>query len=356
MGEDDANGALPFEPAEYEARREGLVDIIEMHGLDALVLTSPASLVHFSGLSGVPGGVVATRDAILTIVPDGQAGRPGHGEIAAHDGRKPDGFWEAVAAMLGTGKAVGVEAGHLTMVGADMLSHHLAPRQGMDVAPAIRSQRAVRGPAEIAFLRLLASAAQAGLGAIAGAAGDGLREIDLARAGEAAMVEALVREFPALPPGESRACVAVGRGGGAGQPCSTARRIATRDTLAISCRAILAGHAVSARRWVAPDDAVAAARRTARGAALAAIRPGATVEIVEAAVDAALDGLSGAARVAAPVLELDGGVVPEPVPKTGLEAGMVLSLSVHLRMGAGAAWQISEPVLVTETGADLLTG
>ncbi len=49
--------ALPFADEEYHARLAGLREIMEMHGLDAVVMTSMHNIAYYSGfLTAVSGG------------------------------------------------------------------------------------------------------------------------------------------------------------------------------------------------------------------------------------------------------------------------------------------------------------
>lgn len=362
MDSTETAGAAPFDAAEFAARHAALTDILDMQGLDALVLTAPASLAHLAGLDGLAGGLIVTRDEVVAVVPEAQAGRAGRAgpcRVLAQDARLPDGFWQAAAAMLGKGLAVGVEAGAMTMVAAEMLAHHLGPRRGVDVAPAVRACRALRSPAEIALLRQLAGAADRGLAAIVAAAGDGAREIDLARMGEAAMTAGLAMLFPGQAT-TVRAFVTSGAGTDGDRVPPGPRRIGPGDLLGMVCVAAMAGSAASVGRTRIPGGGTGpqadglAALAAARQAGLAAIVPGATAAGVEAAIDACLaaDG-QARARVAAPALMLGGGPGPEPLGDLALEPGMVVILSPFLRLPKGGL-RSEEMVLVTETGAEPL--
>ncbi|PTE19423.1 creatininase, partial [Cereibacter changlensis JA139] len=72
--------ALPFEPEEYEARLEGLRDLMEMHELDAVVLTSMHNVAYYSGFLycsfGRPYACVVTASDCTTISAGIDAGQP----------------------------------------------------------------------------------------------------------------------------------------------------------------------------------------------------------------------------------------------------------------------------------------
>ena len=62
---------LPFSAEEYEDRIAGLRDVMELHGLDAVVLTSMQNIAYYSGFLycsfGRPYGLVVTKDQSITI-------------------------------------------------------------------------------------------------------------------------------------------------------------------------------------------------------------------------------------------------------------------------------------------------
>ena len=64
---------LPFGPDEYEDRLAGLRDIMEMHSLDAVVLTSMHNVAYYSGFLycsfGRPYACVVTKDECITALP-----------------------------------------------------------------------------------------------------------------------------------------------------------------------------------------------------------------------------------------------------------------------------------------------
>ena len=107
---------LPFAAAEYEARLEGLRDIMEMHDLDAVVLTSMHNIAYYSGFLycsfGRPYGLVVTKGESVTISAGIDAGQPWrrcHGDNLTYTDWQRDNFWRAVAHVAGEGRAVGVE-------------------------------------------------------------------------------------------------------------------------------------------------------------------------------------------------------------------------------------------------------
>ena len=78
--------ALPFADQEYHDRLEGLREIMEMHELDAVVLTSMHNVAYYSGFLycsfGRPYACVVTKTDCVTISAGIDAGQPWRRSIA----------------------------------------------------------------------------------------------------------------------------------------------------------------------------------------------------------------------------------------------------------------------------------
>ena len=163
-------GTLPFAAEEYDDRLAGLRDIMELHELDAVVLTSMHNVAYYSGF------LYCTLRAALCLRGD---------EDRMRDDQRRDRRGPAVAAQPSattspiptgrattcggrwprspaTGKAIGCEADHLTMERAEKLNTFLKPKRGMDIAPATMQQRMMKSPAEIALIKHGANVADVG--------------------------------------------------------------------------------------------------------------------------------------------------------------------------------------------------
>ncbi|MCA3517730.1 MAG: aminopeptidase P family N-terminal domain-containing protein, partial [Rhodobacter sp.] len=185
---------LPFGADEYEARLAGLRDIMESHELDAVVLTSMHNVAYYSGFLycsfGRPYACVVTKTECVTVsagIDAGQPWRRSHGDNITYTDWKRDNFWRVVTGIIGTGKVVGCEADHLTLLQSEKLNAFLQPRRGVDIAPATMRQRMVKSAAEVALIRQGCQVADAGGYAIRDAVRAGVREIDVAMAGRDAM-------------------------------------------------------------------------------------------------------------------------------------------------------------------------
>lgn len=194
---------LPFSAEEYDDRIAGLRDVMELHGLDAVVLTSMHNIAYYSGFLycsfGRPYALVVTRDQSVTISAGIDAAQPWrrcHGDNITYTDWQRDNFWRAIVSVVGEGRQVGCEADHLTMLQAEKLNHFLKPKRGMDIAPATMEQRMRKSQAELDLIRAGAAVADVGGFAIREAVKEGLREIDIAMAGRDAMELEIARRFP----------------------------------------------------------------------------------------------------------------------------------------------------------------
>ena len=161
--------ALPFADQEYHDRLQGLREIMELHELDAVVLTSMHNVAYYSGFLycsfGRPYACVVTRTECVTISAGIDAGQPWRrsiGDNITYTDWARDNMWRAVVSVTGIGKAVGCEADHLTLERAENFNTFLKPRRGMDIAPATMQQRMLKSPAEIALIKHGANVADVG--------------------------------------------------------------------------------------------------------------------------------------------------------------------------------------------------
>ena len=194
---------LPFSAEEYVDRIAGLRDAMDLHGLDAVVLTSMQNIAYYSGFLycsfGRPYGLVVTKDQSVTIsagIDAAQPWRRSHGDNITYTDWQRDNYWRAIVSVTGEGKNIGCEADHLTLLQSEKLNHFLKPKRGMDIAPATMEQRMRKSRAELDLIRHGAAVADVGGFAIREAVKEGLREIDIAMAGRDAMELEIARRFP----------------------------------------------------------------------------------------------------------------------------------------------------------------
>ena len=373
---------LPFEPAEYEERLAGLRDILELHSLDAIVLTSMHNVAYYSGFLycafGRPYALVVTATDAVTISAGLDAGQPwrrSHGESLSYTDWQRDNFWRAVASVAGAGKAVGVEADHLTMLQADKLNAFLKPVRGMDVAPATMQQRMVKSEAEIALIRHGAQVADIGGHATRAAAKSGAREIDVAAAGRDAMEAEIARRFPDAEYRDSRVWFQSGiNTDGAHNPV-TARKLKRGDILNMTCVPMIAGYGAALGRTMFLAEADAASRKiweavvAARTYGITLLQPGAGCAGIAAKLNDFLrahDLLAYRSGGYFHSLDLVGqhtghqaGLDLREDIDTVLEPGMVISMAPMLMIpegqpGAGG-YREQDVFVVSQDGVDAIT-
>ena len=250
-----SKAVLPFGAEEYEGRVAGLRDVMELHGLDAVVLTSMHNVAYYSGFLycsfGRPYACVVTASACVTIsagIDAGQPWRRSHGDNITYTDWARDNFWRAVAFVTGVGRAVGVEADHLTMERAEAFNSFVKPKRGMDISPATMVQRMVKSDAEIALIRQGTAVADVGGYAIRDAVRVGVREIDVAMAGRDAMEMEIALRFPDAEYRDTWVWFQSGiNTDGAHNPV-TSRKLRQGDILSLNCFPMISGYYTALER------------------------------------------------------------------------------------------------------------
>ena len=250
-----AKAALPFPEAEYLDRLAGLRDIMELHSLDAVVLTSMHNVAYYSGFLycsfGRPYACVVTKAECITVSAGIDAGQPWRrsvGDNITYTDWARDTFWRVVASITGTGKAIGCEADHLTMERAENLNTFLKPKRGMDIAPATMQQRMVKSPAEIALIKHGANVADVGGYAIREAIRVGATELEISIAGRDAMEREIAKRFPDAEYRDTWVWFQSGiNTDGAHNPV-TNRKLRRGDILSLNCFPMISGYYTALER------------------------------------------------------------------------------------------------------------
>ncbi|MFN4155646.1 MAG: aminopeptidase P family protein [Paracoccaceae bacterium] len=250
-----AKDALPFDDAEYADRLAGLRDIMELHGLDAVVLTSMHNVAYYSGFLycsfGRPYACVVTGTDCITVSAGIDAGQPWRrsvGDNITYTDWTRDNFWRVVARLTGTGRAIGCEADHLTMERAEKLNTFLKPKRGMDIAPATMQQRMVKSPAEIALIRHGADVADIGGHAIREAIRVGTTELEVAIAGRDAMEREIARRFPDAEYRDTWVWFQSGLNTDGAHNPVTNRKLRRGDILSLNCFPMISGYYTALER------------------------------------------------------------------------------------------------------------
>lgn len=251
----NAKDALPFAAEEYEDRLAGLRDIMELHSLDAVVLTSMHNVAYYSGFLycsfGRPYACVVTKTDCITVSAGIDAGQPWRrsvGDNITYTDWTRDNFWRVVASITGTGKAIGCEADHLTMERAEKLNTFLKPKRGMDVAPATMQQRMMKSPAEIALIKHGSNVADVGGYAIREAIAVGASELEISIAGRDAMEREIAKRFPDAEYRDTWVWFQSGLNTDGAHNPVTSRKLKRGDILSLNCFPMISGYYTALER------------------------------------------------------------------------------------------------------------
>ena len=374
---------LPFAPDEYEARLAGLRDLMELHGLDAVVLTSMHNVAYYAGFLycsfGRPYACVVTPADCVVVgagIDAGQPWRRSVGDAITYTDWTRDNFWRVVAGITGTGKAIGCEADHLTMVQAEKLNAFLKPARGMDIAPGTMAQRMVKSAAEVALIRHGAQVADIGGAAIRAAIRAGAREIDVAMAGRDAMETEIARRFPDAEYRDTWVWFQSGLNTDGAHNPVTGRRLQPGDILSLNCFPMIHGYYTALERTLflgQPDAAslkVWEANVATHELGLSLLKPGATCSGVTAELNRFLEGrdllqyrtfgYGHSFGILSHYYGREAGLELREDIDTVLEPGMVVSMEPMLTIpegqpGAGG-YREHDILVITEDGAENITG
>ncbi|MWP37428.1 M24 family metallopeptidase [Rhodobacter sphaeroides] len=375
--------ALPFPPEEYEARLEGLRDLMELHSLDAVVLTSMHNVAYYSGFLylsfGRPYACVVTPTDCVTVSAGIDAGQPWRrsvGDNITYTDWQRDNFWRTVAQVTGTGRAIGCEADHLTMVQAEKLNAFLRPTRGMDIAPGTMAQRMLKSPAEIALIRHGAQVADVGGYAIRDAIREGATELEIAMVGRDAMEREIAARFPEAEYRDSWVWFQSGPNTDGAHNPVTNRALRRGDILSLNCFPMISGYYTALERTLflgEVDEAslkIWEANVAAHEFGISLLQPGASCAEVTAKLNAFLEerdllryrtfGYGHSFGLLSHYYGREAGLELREDIETVLEPGMVISMEPMLTLGAGqpgaGGYREHDILVITEEGPENITG
>ena len=375
--------ALPFPPAEYDDRLSGLRDLMELHSLDAVVLTSMHNVAYYCGFLycsfGRPYACVVTPTDCITISAGIDAGQPfrrSHGTAITYTDWARDNFWAAVVSVTGTGRAIGCEADHLTMDRAEALNRFLKPRRGMDVAPATMQQRMVKSPAELDLIRQGAAVADVGGHAIRAAITVGVTELDIAMVGRDAMEREIAKRFPDAEYRDTWVWFQSSLNTDGAHNPVTSRKLQHGDILSLNCFPMISGYYTALERtmFVGEVDPASLAIWEANVAAhefgMSLLRPGNSCAVITAQINDFLSdrnllqhrtfGYGHSFGLLSHYYGREAGLELREDIETVLEPGMVISMEPMLTIpegkpGAGG-YREHDILIITDDGAEDITG
>lgn len=373
---------LPFAASEYDARLAGLRAIMSEQGVDAVVFTSMHNIAYYSGFLycafGRPYGLVVTQTESVTIsagIDAAQPWRRSHGDNITYTDWTRDNYWRAIESVTGTGRVIGYEGDHLSLMQSDKLDAFLQPSRRVDLAPATMVQRMHKSPAEIALIKAGANTADVGGYAIREAIAVGAREIDVAMAGRDAMEREIARRFPDAEYRDTWVWFQSGiNTDGAHNPV-TSRQLEVGDILSLNTFPMISGYYTALERTLfvrEVDDAslnVWEANVSAHELGMSLLKPGASCAEVTAQINtffAERDllqyrtfGYGHSFGVLSHYYGREAGLELREDIDTVLEPGMVISMEPMLTIpdgqpGAGG-YREHDILVITETGAENIT-
>lgn len=375
--------SLPFAPAEYDARLKGLRAIMADTGVEACVLTSMHNIAYYSGFLycsfGRPYGLVVTATDSVTIsagIDAAQPWRRSHGDNITYTDWARNNFWRAVESVAGTGKVIGYEGDHLTLVQMSLLEEFLRPVLSSDIAPATMRQRMMKSPAELDLIRAGSAVADVGGYAIRDAIREGTREIDVAMAGRDAMELEIAKRFPEAEYRDTWVWFQSGiNTDGAHNPV-TARQLQRGDILSLNAFPMISGYYTALERTLFVGEVDAASLKiweanvAAHEYGMSLLKPGAVCSEVTGKINAFLAerdllqyrtfGYGHSFGVLSHYYGREAGLELREDIDTVLQPGMVISMEPMLTIpegqpGAGG-YREHDILFITEEGAENITG
>ena len=373
---------LPFAAEEYDARLEGLRDLMELHGIDACVFTSMHNIAYYSGFLycsfGRPYGLVVTPTQSVTISAGIDAGQPWrrcHGDNITYTDWQRDNYWRAILSVTGEGRVIGCEADHLTMVQSEKLSAFLKPKRGVDVSAGTMRQRMTKSQAELDIIRHGAGVADVGGFAIREAVREGARELDVAMAGRNAMELEIAKRFPDAEYRDTWVWFQSGiNTDGAHNPV-TSRILQRGDILSLNTFPMISGYYTALERTMFVGEVDAASRRiweinvAAHELGMSLLKPGASCAEVTAQINTFFEehqvlkyrtfGYGHSFGVLSHYYGREAGLELREDIDTVLEPGMVISMEPMLTIpegepGAGG-YREHDILFITEDGNEDIT-
>lgn len=342
-------------PALLDAVRARLSEF----GVEALLVTAPANVRYLSGFSSPRDGtVLVTLDQAWLITDDRYTVQAGEESWLSEQVITLDRL-ERAAGLLGS-ETLGIEADHVTVAQRADLERHLG-RPVVATQDLLRPLRMRKRPFEVAMLREAARITDLAYGrAVDDVLRPGVREIDVAleierfmraEGADGVSFEIIVASGPrsAMPHG-----------------VASARRVEAGDLVTIDCGARVGGYHADMTRAIGvgavPDplrswfDTVLEAQR----AGVAAVAPGAEGTAVDAAARDVLTaaGLGDAFSHSlghGTGLEIHEGPRLSSRSTDTLASGMVVTVEPGVYIAGTGGLRIEDLVLVTDTGAEVLS-
>jgi creatinase len=355
---------------------------MDLHDLDAVVLTSMHNVAYYSGFLyctfGRPYAAVVTRTDCITVSAGIDAGQPWRRSVSdniTYTDWTRDNFWRVVASITGEGKAIGCEADHLTMERADKLNTFLKPKRGVDVSPATMQQRMLKSSAEIALIKHGANVADVGGYAIREAIREGATELEVSIAGRDAMEREIAKRFPQAEYRDTWVWFQSGLNTDGAHNPVTNRKLQRGDILSLNCFPMISGYYTALERTLFVGEVDPASLKiweaniAAHEFGMSLLKPGASCSGVTAQINEFLAerqllqyrtfGYGHSFGVLSHYYGREAGLELREDIDTVLEPGMVISMEPMLTIpdgqpGAGG-YREHDILVITEDGAEDIT-
>ncbi len=374
---------LPFDASEYDARLSGLRRVMAEAEVDAVVFTSMHNIAYYSGFLycafGRPYGQVVTATESVTIsagIDAGQPWRRSHQDNITYTDWQRDNYWRAVLSVSGSGKVVGYEGDHMSLLQKAKLDAFLSPSHTVDLAEATMRQRMHKSHAEIALIRKCTAIADVGGYAIRDAVKKGAREIDVAMAGRDAMEAEIARVFPDAEYRDTWVWFQSGiNTDGAHNPV-TARQLQRGDILSLNTFPMISAYYVALERTMFVGEVDAASLRiweanvAAHEYGMSLLKPGVSCAEVTHKINtffAERDllqyrtfGYGHSFGILSHYYGREAGLELREDIDTVLEPGMVISMEPMLTIAEGqpgaGGYREHDVLVITEDGNENITG
>lgn len=358
----EAHSAAPDPRA---ARLSAVRDVLAVHDLDALLVSSLASIRWLTGFSGSSGLVVATaRELVLltdfryaTQVED-EVGMAARVVIVPHS--LWTGLWDALGGMLAV-QRIGFESMHLMHRDFQRLLEQGGRWQWRPTTDLMEALRERKDASEVAAIRRAIGMAERALDAVLAALAPGLTETQVA----GALEQALRNEgsdgfpFPSIVASGERSALPHARAG--------SRRLQTGDFVLLDFGAIADGYCSDITRTVVLGRASEEQRavyeivREANARASAAVRPGMRGMDADAVAreyihDRGFGEAFGHSLGHGIGLEVHEGPRLARTADGVLPSGAVVTIEPGIYRAGWGGIRIEDDVLLTEGGPVVLTG
>ncbi|WP_368345645.1 M24 family metallopeptidase [Pelagovum sp. HNIBRBA483] len=374
---------LSFAASEYDARLKGLRARMAEAGVEACVFTSMHNIAYYSGFLycafGRPYGLVVTESESVTISAGIDAAQPWrrcHGDNITYTDWQRDNYWRAILSVTGTGRVIGYEGDHMSLLQSEKLDHFLTPKSRVDVAPMTMVQRMHKSAAELEIIRAGAATADVGGYAIREAVKAGAREIDIAMAGRDAMELEIAKRYPDAEYRDTWVWFQSGiNTDGAHNPV-TARQLEVGDILSLNTFPMISGYYTALERTMfvrEVDDAslkIWEANVGAHEYGMSLLKPGASCSEITAKINdffAERDllqyrtfGYGHSFGVLSHYYGREAGLELREDIDTVLEPGMVISMEPMLTIADGqpgaGGYREHDILIITQDGNENITG